>query len=98
MLKLSMLQLIKRSVLLSSLAAMAGCISPSPVLDSHFGLAVNTAKAQQTINPDAAKNTDQVKGIDGRAAKDSVERYHDSFKAPPPTFTVINIGAGASAR
>ena len=87
---------LKRSLLLASLLASYGCVSPSPFLDSRFGLAVNTAKAQQTINPDAAKNTDPVRGIDGMAAKDSMERYHDSFKAPPPTFTVINIGGGTN--
>lgn len=91
--------LIRRALLCAVLAALAGCASnPTPVLDSNFGVAVNTAKAQQTINPDAAKNTDPVRGIDGIAAKDSMERYHDSFKAPPPTFNVINIGTGGGAR
>ncbi|HSD44727.1 MAG TPA: hypothetical protein VLD36_23035 [Burkholderiales bacterium] len=79
------------------LATLTGCVSPAPYLESHIGSAVNTAKAQQTINPDASKNPDPVAGIDGRAAKSSVEHYEDSFKAPPPTFNVINIG-GSGAR
>lgn len=96
MLQFKIMQLLKRSALLGGLCAAYGCVSPSPVLDSRFGLAVNTAKAQQTINPEAGKNTDPVRGIDGRAAKDSMERYHDSFKAPPPTFTVIGVGGGTA--
>ena len=76
------------------LAALAGCVNPTPHLDSEFGLAVNAAKAQQTINPDASKNADPVAGIEGQAAKDSIERYYDSFQKPPPTFTIINSGGG----
>jgi hypothetical protein len=76
------------------LATLAGCVSPAPYVESHIGFAVNAAKAQQTINPDASKNPDPVAGIDGRAAKSAVERYEDSFKAPPPTFNIININSG----
>jgi hypothetical protein len=35
-----------------------------------------------------------VSGIDGRAAKESIKRYQDSFKEPPPVTNVINIGGG----
>jgi hypothetical protein len=79
------------------LATLAGCVSPAPYVESHIGSAVNAAKAQQTINPDASKNPDPVAGIDGRAAKNSVDRYEDSFKAPPPTFNIININSGGTA-
>lgn len=78
------------------LATLTGCVSPAPYLESHIGSAVNTAKAQQTINPDASKDPDPVAGIDGRAAKSSVENYESSFKAPPPTFNVINIGGSGA--
>jgi hypothetical protein len=78
------------------LVALAGCVSPAPYVESQMGHAVSAAKAQQTVNPDASKNPDPVAGIDGRAAKSSVERYEDSFRAPPPTFEVININTGGS--
>ena len=78
------------------LAILAGCVSPAPYVESHIGSAVNAAKAQQTIDPDASKNPDPVAGVDGRAAKSSVERYEDSFKAPPPTFNIININSGGN--
>lgn len=79
------------------LVTLAGCVSPAPYVESQMGHAVNAAKAQQTLNPDASKNPDPVAGIDGRAARSSVERYEDSFKAPPPTFEVININSGATS-
>jgi hypothetical protein len=33
-----------------------------------------------------------VSGLDGQAAREAMGRYHDSFKKPPPSFNVINIG------
>lgn len=89
-----------KQVVLAVAAAMslAGCAwSPTPYYDQHFGEAVRTAKAQQTIDPEASANPDPVAGINGRAAKESMDRYHDSFKSPPKTFNVINIGGGLSA-
>jgi hypothetical protein len=77
----------------------AGCTSTTPQLDSHFGEAVNLAKAQQTLNPDAAKNTAPVVGMDGRAAQQSVERYEKSFQQPPLQANpfVIGVGSGSSS-
>lgn len=80
-----------------SLAALTGCTT-TPHLDSRFGHAVNAAKAQQTLYPEASKNTDPVAGIDGTSAKESIDRYHDTFKAPPPTFNVININTGGGSQ
>lgn len=71
---------------------LSGCVSPTPVLDEHFGDAVRAAKEQQILNPDAGRNTDPVAGLDGPAAKEAITLYHDSFKAPPPVTNVINIG------
>lgn len=80
------------------LAALSGCTTTTPHLDSKFGHAVNAAKAQQTLNPEASKNTDPVAGIEGTPAKESIDRYHDTFKAPPPTFEVININSGSGGQ
>lgn len=71
---------------------IAGCASTTPNLDARFGQAVLAARAQQTINPAASLNSDPVSGLDGRAGKEAMGRYHDSFKTPPPSFNVINIG------
>lgn len=89
----------KNTLLAAAIGALlAACASSStPNVDKHFGEAVRAARAQQTINPDASQNPDPVSGIDARASKESLDRYHESFKSPPPTFNVINIGGGVSA-
>ena len=70
----------------------AGCQTTTPNYDARFGDAVRDAKRKMTINPDAGKTPDTAMGMDGRAAHDSLIRYHDSFKEPPPVVNVINIG------
>ena len=79
-----------------SVCLLAACTPLTPHLDSHFGDAVNIAKAQQIINPDAAKNTDPVSGVDGQAGQAAMDSYNRTFKAPPPTTisNTINIGGG----
>jgi len=85
------------SLLFAALAiALGGCASHTPNLDSRFGEAVNSAKADQIVNPDASQNTDPVAGVDGKAAKAAVDRYHESFKNPPAT-PVFTIGVGGSS-
>lgn len=66
--------------------ALAGCAQTStPNYDQHFGQAVRSAVAQQTINPDASKNTDPVAGLDGKAAGHTMDNYEKSFKQPEKT-------------
>ncbi|MBS1189184.1 MAG: hypothetical protein H6R10_976 [Rhodocyclaceae bacterium] len=89
----------KHAMLVAITAAVtAGCASTTtPDYDRHFGEAVRMARAQQTINPEASSNTDPVAGVDGPAAKEAMGRYQDSFKSPPPTFNVMNIGGAMSS-
>lgn len=79
---------------------IAGCATPpettTPNLDSKFGQAVNMAKAQQTLNPDASLNTDPVSGMTGKEGKLVIDAYHKSLEPPPPPATIINIGGGLS--
>lgn len=77
--------------------ALTGCVDPLPRLDEKLGDAVNMAKAQQTINPDASRNTDPVVGLDGQAAKSVIDRYQKSYQSPPPPVNVITIGVGSGA-
>ncbi|HEY2970131.1 MAG TPA: hypothetical protein VGK75_17390 [Casimicrobiaceae bacterium] len=72
-------------------------LSTSPRLDARFGDAVNVGKAQQTLNPDASKNRNIVAGIDGKAAQETMVRYRESFKSPPPPANVFNIGIGSGS-
>lgn len=66
----------------------------TPEIDARFGDAVREARARQTIDPDASRNTDPVAGIDGEAGRAAMIRYHDSFREPPPTFNILGIGGG----
>ena len=76
------------------LGLIAGCASVTPNYDAKFGDAVREAKLKMTINPDAGKNPDQVAGMDGKAGRETIILYQDTFKAPPPAVNVINIGGG----
>jgi hypothetical protein len=69
----------------------------SPRLDAQFGDAVNAAKAQQTINPDASRNRNAVAGLDGKAAEEAMLRYRESFKTPPPAANVFTIGVSGNS-
>lgn len=77
-------------------ATLCACASSTPYLDSRLGNVVNSAKALQTLNPEASRNPDPVAGLDGNAAKESIDRYQGSFKTPPRTFEVL-LGATAGA-
>lgn len=71
---------------------LAGCASVTPNYDARFGNAVREAKLNMTINPDAGQNPDQAIGMDGKAARETIILYQDSYKKPPPAVNVINIG------
>lgn len=77
---------------------MDACLSTSPRLDARFGDAVNVAKAQQTLNPDASRNRNVVAGMDGKAAQETMVRYRESFKNPPPPANVFTIGVGTGGQ
>lgn len=74
------------------LTLLAGCSSVTPHYDARFGDAVREAKLKMTINPDAGKNPDQVTGMDGKSARETILLYQGTYKAPPPAVNVINIG------
>jgi hypothetical protein len=78
-----------------ALGFTAGCVSIHPEVDQREGDAVRAATRAQMINPEGVRNADVI-GIDGRAAKETMDRYVDSFKSPPPTMNVINIGGSLS--
>lgn len=82
-------------VLAATAVSLVAC-SATPHLDAHFGESVNILKAQQTINPDASRNTNPVAGVDGKAAKGALDNYRDSFRKPPAeSANVLTIGVGS---
>lgn len=75
---------------------MAACTPLTPNLDSGFGYAVNQAKAEQTLNPDASSNVEPVTGVTGTEGNLAIDAYHKSLEKTEPTTTIINIGGGLS--
>jgi hypothetical protein len=80
-----------RILTLAALSLVAGCVATHPGVDRTAGDAVVSARSEQTLNP-AGTTVTAVPGVEGRVAKESVERYYESFRTPPPTMNVINIG------
>jgi hypothetical protein len=90
-----------KMTIMAAVVLVAGCAETvTPRYDPLFGAALRDARMAMTIDPAAGTRIDQVKGIDGPAAKETVKRYQDSFKEPPPVTNVINIGGaiGSAAK
>jgi hypothetical protein len=79
----------------AALVMLAGCAT-TPRYDARFGDAVRQARSAMTINRDTPASLDPAAGIDGQAARETIARYQDSFKAPPPVVNVIHIGGAAA--
>lgn len=86
----------KQHCILMAALALAGC-STTPNYDAHFGESVRQARLAMTVNPNGTPDSDKAAGMDGKAAKEAMERYYDTFKAPPPVVNVINIGGPAGS-
>ena len=87
----------KNLLLLLVLAFLGGCAtSTTPDYDQRFGEAVRQARLRMTIMPNAGSNPDPIAGMDGPASRETILRYQDSFKAPPPVVNVINIGGSTT--
>jgi hypothetical protein len=84
-------------VTIALLALTTGCVAIHPQVEERYGDSVRAATRAQTLNPEGTPNRDVV-GIDGRAAKETMDRYVDSFRSPPPTMNVINIGGSLSGQ
>jgi hypothetical protein len=77
---------------ISLLLFLSSCAPTTPKFDSHFGQAVRLTFAQQIITPEAGLNPTPVIGIDGRAAREAMGRYQNSFKEPTPAANNFTIG------
>lgn len=86
---------------LCAAAPMAACVAPTPVLDARFGESVTIMQAQQTRDPDASRRNEDrpVDGMEGRAARETMDRYYKSFseRNQPGNALTINIGSGGTS-
>ncbi|KMW45259.1 hypothetical protein PQH03_03230 [Ralstonia insidiosa] len=88
--------MLARAGLCGSVAlTLAGCMASTPAYDAHFGDAVRTVRAMQTLNPNASMNTDPVTGVDGRAATSAMDRYNGQFRTPQSDLSAFKVGVGA---
>lgn len=66
------------SILIASSALIVGCSAPT-LLDQNWGRSVETARYNQTLNPDAGSNEQPVEGLDGHSAASALEHYRTTF-------------------
>jgi hypothetical protein len=65
-------------------------VGETPQLDAKFGDAVRAARASQTLDPEAGvKNAGKQPTMDAESAVNSVQTSRETFKTPPPTFTIL---------
>jgi hypothetical protein len=68
------------------------CAGPSR-LEMDFGNSANLAKSNQILNPEAGQNIESVSGLDGEAARATIEKYRKDFEKPPaPMPYTLSIG------
>ena len=84
---------------IAGVVALSGCAATTtPKTDARLGEAMTIMRAQQTLNPEASRNTDPVIGLDGKAAKGALDNYRDSFRQPPAEaasfLTIGGVGSG----
>lgn len=75
----------------------SGCAEAPSRTDLAFGNAVRAAAASQTIHPDASRNMAAPSGMEGGAAKATIDRYEKSFETPPAPVNVFAIGMGGAS-
>jgi hypothetical protein len=93
--------MIKSAAVLAVLCgALSGCTSPTPAFDARFGESVRQLSAQQTLHPQATlTNRDRIpEGLEGRPARETIERYHRSFESAPQPIQNIMIGNSGGAQ
>lgn len=74
---------------------LVGCTSTTPQYDARFGEAVRHNLQAQALVPAAGQDGPAAAALDANTARTAVQRYRDSFKAPPPVVNVINLGTGS---
>jgi len=84
----------KRSFVFIGLVALAfifgSCArNGSSRVEEDFGTSFRLAKANQQLNPEAAKNIEPVTGFDGKAAQATLDKYRKDFEKPAPSTPFV---------
>lgn len=81
-------------ILLIQGAVLAGCVPMSPRTDAQFGDAVKQGTYRQIIDAGSGSTFRAAPGLDGAAAKATIDRYHKSFVTPQAQPDALAIGIG----
>lgn len=77
-------------------SGLCACAPTTPNFNRHFSEPVRTLEFQQQLRPQAAMaNRMRVpEGLDGRSARETLERYHKSFEQAPRQANPFVFGFG----
>jgi len=81
-------------ILLFSMATLIPHDDAFAQRDDRFGSAFRSVVNNQTLNPRRSRNRNPVYGMDGQAARISIEKYRKSFEKEKPPSTVLIPVAG----
>lgn len=87
----------KAALACAAAAALGACAPAETRTDLAFGDTVRAAVAAQTLHPQASRNMAPPTGLEGHAARATVDRYEKSFESPPAPLNVFTIGMGGAA-
>ncbi|AOJ65332.1 hypothetical protein WJ32_22845 [Burkholderia ubonensis] len=95
--KSAYLVIVRRVALAAPLAAaLAGCMSSTPVWDGRFGESVRAVMQAQVIDPHAAEHAPKPV-VSGSAAASALDNYDKSFQTIEPKSNTFVIGISKSA-
>ena len=87
------------AVLLAA-ASLTACAPTTPVLDARFGESVAILYAQQTRDVNASRRNENrpVDGVEGRVARETMNRYYRTYSEPikEGNSYTINLGTGST--
>ena len=97
--KLSLALVGRAGLALAAALMLSACAATTPVFDANFSHATRQTLAAQVRDSEATtRNHDRpVDGLDGRAAREAMERYYQSFSQPPTPTNVFSIGLSTGA-
>jgi hypothetical protein len=76
--------------------SMVGC-APTQ-LGENWGTAYQTARQNQTLNPDAGETLDPVVGMEGTSAATAMETYRETFEKPDAQMQKSLVTTGVQTR
>lgn len=94
------MRLAARVIAIAAFGALVACApTTTPTFDQSFASSSRELRAMQVRQPDApvANRSKIPDGIDGRAARETIERYERSFGSPPRAVNPFVIGVGSGS-